>query len=318
MAKSRPNNTVPYAVAGAIVLFGALSCVSVLVSPGDAKRSPRVIVPAHPRSVIATAAVTPASVPVISRVASATQAVSVGASAASQAASVPAAPASGPGAAGAPVPLVAASVITAVAPPSVPSVSAVAPPPATSTQPSPGVAQRESPALVAKAPVKVATPVVVAPPPVLAPAPVTLRPAAQPRAAERPVLHAQRPPVVTALPAPTVAAQSTGPLLPPAMAGGGIAPASEGPAVFKADSTSTVKTTKPAIAATPANSAPALVTASGNKAWIRLDDRRTVTVEKGQSLEGYGVFIGVEHGTAKFERGNITSHAETTDASSRN
>jgi hypothetical protein len=43
-----------------------------------------------------------------------------------------------------------------------------------------------------------------------------------------------------------------------------------------------------------------------------------VTVEKGQVLEGYGVYLGLEKGVAKFERGNIAAKVEANDASSRN
>jgi hypothetical protein len=55
---------------------------------------------------------------------------------------------------------------------------------------------------------------------------------------------------------------------------------------------------------------PTVVAASGTKVWIRLDERRTVSVDKGQSLEGYGALIGVTKGVAKFERGSIASKTD--------
>lgn len=60
----------------------------------------------------------------------------------------------------------------------------------------------------------------------------------------------------------------------------------------------------------PADSGPAVVAASGNKVWIRLDERRTISLQAGQSLEGYGALLGVSRGVAKFERGTITSKSE--------
>jgi hypothetical protein len=55
---------------------------------------------------------------------------------------------------------------------------------------------------------------------------------------------------------------------------------------------------------------PSLVAAAANKVWIRLDERRTVSIEKGQVLEGYGEFLGVERGIAKFERGSLAPKSE--------
>jgi len=137
-----------------------------------------------------------------------------------------------------------------------------------------------------------------------------------------PALHSQGetsypvlpPPVAHPVPAPQMTLPPAMPVgMPPPLAG--TAPA-EGPRAFSAPAPAKSSPTassavepKP-VRAPVAEQGPSVVAVSGEKAWIRLDDRRTVTVTKGQSLEGYGAFIGMARGVAKFERGSIASKTE--------
>lgn len=55
----------------------------------------------------------------------------------------------------------------------------------------------------------------------------------------------------------------------------------------------------------PSPSKPTVVMANGDKAWVKLDDQRTVIVTKGQDVPGLGTFHGADKGAAKFDSGNV-------------
>lgn len=284
MTKSSKSDAVPYAVGGAILLFGILSAVSVLVPA--AKEGPRLAVAAPATAASSTmAAVAPAVPPI----------------AVAQAASSPVVPASAASTAFVTPDLAAAASAVAVMP-----VAAPATPVETPAQPVLAKTAEMGPAKADP------TTAVDHPKPVLKPV-VVAKPPRQERATAAvtapPTLVAQVP---AGLPAPTMPFPAPNVQSVPL----------EGPKAFTAPPTASKKEPVAAVEqpvkTSTGGSGPALVTASGNKAWIRLDDRRTVAVEKGQSLEGYGAFIGIEKGVAKFERGSVASKAETVDASARN
>lgn len=60
--------------------------------------------------------------------------------------------------------------------------------------------------------------------------------------------------------------------------------------------------TAPALVPTPP--APVVVMATEEKAWVKLDDRRTVIVPKGSPVQGLGVYHGVDGRNAKFDAGS--------------
>lgn len=53
----------------------------------------------------------------------------------------------------------------------------------------------------------------------------------------------------------------------------------------------------------PGSSKPTVVTASGDKAWVKLDERTTVIVTKGEVVPGLGTFHGLVGREAKFDAG---------------
>jgi hypothetical protein len=55
----------------------------------------------------------------------------------------------------------------------------------------------------------------------------------------------------------------------------------------------------------PSSSKPTVVMANGDKAWVKLDDQRTVIITKGQEVPGLGTFHGADKGAAKFDTGNV-------------
>lgn len=55
----------------------------------------------------------------------------------------------------------------------------------------------------------------------------------------------------------------------------------------------------------PSSTKPTVVMANGDKAWVKLDDQRTVIISKGQDVPGLGTFHGADKGAAKFDSGNV-------------
>jgi hypothetical protein len=57
----------------------------------------------------------------------------------------------------------------------------------------------------------------------------------------------------------------------------------------------------------PKATRPTVVTAtpSGDKAWVKLDDRTTVIATKGDIVPGLGAFHGVVDREAKFDTGSL-------------
>jgi hypothetical protein len=55
----------------------------------------------------------------------------------------------------------------------------------------------------------------------------------------------------------------------------------------------------------PSSSKPTVVMANGDKAWVKLDDQRTVIITKGQEVPGLGTFHGADKGAAKFDTGSV-------------
>lgn len=53
----------------------------------------------------------------------------------------------------------------------------------------------------------------------------------------------------------------------------------------------------------PAASKPVVVLTSGDKAWVRVDEQKTVVVSKGQELPGLGTYRGTDGKSAKFDSG---------------
>ncbi|PNG49979.1 MULTISPECIES: hypothetical protein [unclassified Variovorax] len=69
-----------------------------------------------------------------------------------------------------------------------------------------------------------------------------------------------------------------------------------------------VRIQKPVLADAQVRGNPATVVAAsptGDKAWVRIGDQRTVIVSKGQSVPGLGVFHGAEGKGAKFDSGYL-------------
>jgi hypothetical protein len=289
MPSSRRPDYLPYALGGAIVLLGMLSVGSVLMSPVDAPAAgesnrpgqaaplPKAAArPAAPDTLVTPAAARPESAP--SPAADAATAAVVMARLAPPAAATPAPP----------VPLAEAAPVASPTPVTLPAqVPAAAPVPArTEAKPTAPRSTARKPSLQRSSPVLAAA------------APAYPR---MPRA-DTPVMPAGLPALPAGLP-PVSAMQ------------GGPAP-TEGPRAFSAPpAPAAPSSASPAAESKPArpvqtDTGPAVVAASGNKVWIRVDERRTISLEPGQALEGYGAFIGVSRGNAKFERGTITSKTE--------
>jgi len=55
----------------------------------------------------------------------------------------------------------------------------------------------------------------------------------------------------------------------------------------------------------PTTSKPTLVMANGDKAWVKLDEQRTVIITKGQAVPGLGTFHGADKSGAKFDSGTV-------------
>jgi len=55
----------------------------------------------------------------------------------------------------------------------------------------------------------------------------------------------------------------------------------------------------------PSSAKPTVVMANGDKAWVKLDDQRTVIITKGQEVPGLGTFHGADKGAAKFDTGSV-------------
>ncbi len=66
--------------------------------------------------------------------------------------------------------------------------------------------------------------------------------------------------------------------------------------------------TAPALVPVPAE--PKVVAATEDRAYVRLDDKRTVIVKKGEPVQGLGAYLGLDGVKAKFESGTlpITTH----------
>ncbi len=66
--------------------------------------------------------------------------------------------------------------------------------------------------------------------------------------------------------------------------------------------------TAPALVPIPAE--PKVVAATEDRAYVRLDDKRTVIVKKGEPVQGLGAYLGLDGVKAKFESGTlpITTH----------
>lgn len=55
----------------------------------------------------------------------------------------------------------------------------------------------------------------------------------------------------------------------------------------------------------PSANKPTLVMANGDKAWVKLDEQRTVIITKGQDVPGLGTFHGADKNGAKFDSGTL-------------
>lgn len=55
----------------------------------------------------------------------------------------------------------------------------------------------------------------------------------------------------------------------------------------------------------PSSVTPSVVAVAGERAWVRLDDQKTVIVTKGQTVPGLGVFQGHDAKGAKFDSGTV-------------
>lgn len=56
-----------------------------------------------------------------------------------------------------------------------------------------------------------------------------------------------------------------------------------------------------AVAAAPLAQPPVVVAATNAMAWVKINDKRTITVKKGQELSGYGAYQGLDGKSAKFD-----------------
>ncbi len=61
--------------------------------------------------------------------------------------------------------------------------------------------------------------------------------------------------------------------------------------------------TAPALVPIPAE--PKVVAATDERAYVRLDEKRTVIVKKGDTVQGLGVYLGLDGAKAKFESGTL-------------
>lgn len=220
-----------------------------------------------------------------------------------EAAPVPASPASAPAPVAAPVPSTTVVGKTATTKPSAaPTAASAVTQPATARAPA-TPAPRPAPVAAAVAARPAATSEA-APKPI----PVKRRPAAEP-APEPEVAFTKTPPKVEGKvvlksedPAPTPApAARSAPAATPAetkSAGIDTKPAGE---VEPVKPTGKSVHATPLVAPPPAK--PTVVMATGEKAWVKLDDQRTVIVPKGQEVPGLGVFHGTEGRGAKFDSG---------------
>lgn len=172
---------------------------------------------------------------------------------------------------------------------------AVAPPANASVPPAPAAAASTARASDATAPA--------APPEQIAPAARAVRPAEK----KRPVKEAKKVAIAEEPGKPQQDRQDP-PVQTPDFRATGPKPAPAGGAVASTDSEAPAKASskvRPALVSKPY--APEVMAATSEKAWVKLDEHRTVTVTKGQAVPGLGVFQGLkENGAARFDAINNT------------